>query len=126
MRFAFGGKDKFLFDDITVEDGRWIASLLAQLSDEQIMDAFRAADFKPQEAQTLAGAFRARVDELVKVTGATRPDPAARRTTLPSASPAMTPEATPTPEPIMTPTPEPAVTPSATPTPTPPLPVASR
>jgi hypothetical protein len=129
VRFAYGGKDKFLFDDITVEDARWIAGLLARLSDDQIIEAFRAADFKPQEAQTLATAVHARIDELLKVTGVTRPPTLTDRVMKPDMP--TKPEATPTPimppptpEPATTPTPEPSptATPAATPTPTPPLP----
>jgi hypothetical protein len=139
VRFAYGGKDKFLFDDITVEDARWIAGLLARLSDDQIMEAFRAADFKPQEAQTLASAVHSRIDELLKVTGVRRPDVLTDRVVKPDVPPEATPTptmppptpepaTTPTPEPTMMPTPEPSptatptATPAATPTPTPPLP----
>jgi hypothetical protein len=127
VRFAYGGKSKFLFDDITVEDARWIASLLARLSDDQIMEAFRAANFKPQEAQTLATAVHARIDELLKVTGVRRPEILTDRVLKPDVQPEATPtpiSPPPTPVPETTPTPEPSptATPAATPTPTPPLP----
>jgi hypothetical protein len=120
VRFAYSGKNQFLFDNITVEDARWIASLLARLADHQIEDAFRAADFKPEEVQALVSAVRGRIDELIRVTGAT---PA---TSTPTPTPIPTPLATPTPEIIETPTQTPELKPSdtlpppATPTPTPP------
>ncbi|MDT7541250.1 MAG: hypothetical protein QOE33_1154 [Acidobacteriota bacterium] len=121
VRFAYGGKSQFLFDNITVEDARWIASLLAQLTDQQIADAFRAADFKPAEVQTLASAVRGRINELVKVTGVTRGTPVNRLNTVPALTPSPTRIATP--EPMPTPTPEPTATPSpippASPEPTP-------
>jgi hypothetical protein len=143
VRFAYTGKSQFLFQDITVEDARWIASLLAQLTDQQIVDAFRAADFKPAEVQTLASAVRGRIDELMKVTGVTRGTPVNRLNAVPaltrSPTRIATPEPTPTPEPTATPSPippaspeptptiEPAPTPqptpSSTPTPTPPPPI---
>ena len=44
MTFDFKGKGRNLMDDITVEQGRWLADLLLQLSDKQIGDAFRAAN----------------------------------------------------------------------------------
>ncbi|MFL6228241.1 MAG: hypothetical protein ACJ741_05645 [Pyrinomonadaceae bacterium] len=141
VRFAYSGKDKSLFDNITVEDARWIAGLLARLSDDQIIEAFRAADFKPQEAQTLATAVHTRIDELLKATGVTRPPtltdrvekpqmPQATPTPImppPPPVPAATPAPEATPEPTMMPTPEPSptATPTATPTPTPPPPGAT-
>ena len=118
VRFAYSGKSQFLFNNITVEDARWIASLLARLTDQQITDAFRAANFKPEEVQTLASTVRARINELVRVTGAT---PAAAPTSpapTETPTPAPTPQATPTPESQATPTPEPTQTPP-TPMPTP-------
>jgi hypothetical protein len=137
VRFAYGSKNAGLFDDITVDDARWIAGLLMQLTDSQLADAFRAADFKTDEAQTLTSAVRARINELVKATGAT---PTAPASTPPPAAPVATPLTTPTPEPTMTPAPEPTATPeptpaqtatptptatpAATPTPTPPPPGA--
>jgi hypothetical protein len=134
VRFTYGSKSAWLFDDISVEDARWIASLLMQLSDSQLGDAFRVANFKPDEVQTLTSAVRARIDELVKATGATATTPAPTSLPAPSATrtpaPMTTPEPPPTPEPTPaetatpTPTPTPAATP--TPTPTPPPPGAAR
>jgi hypothetical protein len=114
VRFAYSGKNQFLFDKITVEDGRWIASLLARLTDEQIVDAFRAADFKEEEVRLLAQAVRARIEELVRVTGATPAAPSA-----PASEPTITPTPTPPPTPTATPTPTPTPEPTETPTPTP-------
>jgi hypothetical protein len=120
VRFAYTGKSQFLFDNITVEDARWIASLLAQLTDQQIADAFRAADFKPAEVQTLASAVRGRINELMKVTGVTRGTPVNRLNAVPALTPSptriATPEPTPTPEPTATPSPIPPASPEPTPT----------
>jgi hypothetical protein len=123
VRFAYGGKEQSLFQDISVGDARWIASLLMQLSDQQIADAFRAADFKPDEVRTLASAVRSRIDELARVTGATRNAPVNRIDSVPAMSPSPAPAATPTPAAM--PTPSPTATPEATPTPetSPPPPV---
>jgi hypothetical protein len=63
----YGGKNQTLFDDIYVEEARWVGSLLSRLSDRQIADAFRAANYTPAEVQTLARAVRARVSELVNL-----------------------------------------------------------
>jgi hypothetical protein len=120
VRFAYTGKSQFLFDNITVEDARWIASLLAQLTDQQIADAFRAADFKPAEVQVLASAVRGRINELMKVTGVTRGTPVNRLNAVPALTPSPTrsgtPQPTPTPEPTATPSPIPPASPEPTPT----------
>ncbi|HWS52479.1 MAG TPA: hypothetical protein VN228_00020 [Pyrinomonadaceae bacterium] len=63
--FEFSGKRRGMFNDITVEQARWAGSLLARLSDRQIGDAFRAANYSPGEVRALTRAFRARVNQLV-------------------------------------------------------------
>jgi hypothetical protein len=67
--FAYSGKQGGLLDDITVEDAKWIGGLLAQLSDQQLEDAFRAADFKPEEILMLKQAVKARIDTLANLGG---------------------------------------------------------
>jgi hypothetical protein len=62
--FSYGGKNGKLFDDITVSDAKWLAGWLGKLSDEQIKDAFRAANYSPEEVDQLAGAVRARINAL--------------------------------------------------------------
>ena len=59
-----GVKNRGLYKDITVEQGRWLYDLLRQLNDDQIGDMFRAANYSPPEIETLTAAFRRRVDEL--------------------------------------------------------------
>ncbi|MFN2595936.1 MAG: hypothetical protein ABR563_01970, partial [Pyrinomonadaceae bacterium] len=76
----YKGKSQGLFDDLRVSEGRWLASLLVRLSDRQIADAFRAANYSPAEVQTLTSAVRARANELAQATGvATGRAPAAAR-----------------------------------------------
>ena len=124
LRFGYSGKSGFLFDSITVEGSRWIASLLMRLTDKQIGDAFRAARFKPDEIEVLARAVRSRINELVRITNAApaAAPPAPAPASLPTPMPEPTPQVTPTPEATPTPTPEPTPTdtlPSPTPEPTP-------
>jgi hypothetical protein len=69
VRFAYGGKNAGLFKNITVEQAKWIGSLLSKLSDQQIGDAFRAANYLPEEVDVLTRAVRARIDQLVNVQG---------------------------------------------------------
>jgi hypothetical protein len=66
--FAYKGNAKNLFDQIKPEQGRWIASLLKQLSDKQISDAFRAANYSPAEVKMLAQAVKNKIIELDSLT----------------------------------------------------------
>jgi len=65
--FNYGGKMKQVFENITVADARWLSNLLGRLSDEQIKDAFRAANYSASEVDDLARAFRQRINELSAV-----------------------------------------------------------
>ena len=69
VKFAFGGKGSSLMDSVTVADAKWIGSLLAQLSDQQIADAFKAADFTPAETQMLVAEVKERINQLVNLPG---------------------------------------------------------
>lgn len=64
VRFDFNGKHGELFDDITVEQAQWIGKLLSRLSDKQIGDAFRAANYSPADVQILTNAMRRRINQL--------------------------------------------------------------
>jgi hypothetical protein len=63
----YGGRNRGLFKNISIEDATWLASLLSQLSDQQIRDAFRAANYTPSEINLLAGEVRQRTNELVNL-----------------------------------------------------------
>ncbi len=67
--FNYGGKNKSLFDDITVEQARWLGNLLSRLSDAQLRDAFRAANYSAEEVEDYAQAMRERINELVNLQG---------------------------------------------------------
>ena len=64
VRFDYHGKNGSLFDNITVEQAKWIGDILAQLSEEQIKDAFRAANYKPEEVEALAQEVMGRINAL--------------------------------------------------------------
>jgi hypothetical protein len=66
--FDFKGKGRSLMDDITVGHGRWLAQRLAQLSDQQLNDAFRAANYSADEIKLLREGVRERTAELDKAT----------------------------------------------------------
>ena len=48
-------------------DARWIGELLAQLSPNQIRDAFRAAGYSPQVVDGFAAVLESRITELKKL-----------------------------------------------------------
>src|ERR1043165_567672 len=67
----YRGKQGELVDDVGVDEARWIGNLLSNLSDGQISDAFRAANYTPEEVRLLAGAVRERINELLSINGPT-------------------------------------------------------
>lgn len=59
--------DFWYFKHIPRADAKWIGGILAQLSDEQIKDAFRAAGFSPQEVDGFARKVRYKIKELTSL-----------------------------------------------------------
>ena len=53
--------------NISVENARWIGSLLAQLTDEQLKDAFRAAGYDQQTMDGFVAVIRDRINQLNKL-----------------------------------------------------------
>ena len=49
------------------QDVQWIASLLSQLSPQQIRDAFRASGYSPEQVEEVSQVFEARIAELAKL-----------------------------------------------------------
>jgi hypothetical protein len=64
FKFEFNGKNDGSMGDITLKDGRWLADLLTQLSDKQIEDAFRAANYSDADVAVLSGEVRRRIRAL--------------------------------------------------------------
>jgi hypothetical protein len=69
VKFAYSGKNQGLFKNITVDDARWIGSLLSRLSEQQISDAFRAANYSPENISLLTRTVRAKIEELRNIRG---------------------------------------------------------
>ena len=67
VKIHFGGKNSGLMKNITVRDAEWLSGLLAQLSDQQIRDAFRAANYRPDQIDMLTRTVRARSNQLLAV-----------------------------------------------------------
>jgi hypothetical protein len=67
--FYYKAKGKDLLKGITVEEARWVGSLLSRLSDRQLRDAFRAANYSAANQRLLARAVRSRTNQLIKLPG---------------------------------------------------------
>jgi len=65
--FSYSGKNQKLFEGLTVADARWLSNLMKRLSDDQIKDAFRAANYSAEEVDLLTGALRERINALAKL-----------------------------------------------------------
>jgi hypothetical protein len=65
--FSYSGKNQKLFDGLTVADARWLSNLMKRLTDDQIKDAFRSANYSAEEVDLLAGAVRERINALAKL-----------------------------------------------------------
>ncbi len=64
VKFVFNGKNRSQMGDITLSDVRWLADLLIQLSDRQIRDAFRAANYSQHDIDLLTHTVQYRIAEL--------------------------------------------------------------
>ena len=67
VELHFGGKNSGIMKDIDIDDAQWMASWLSQLSDGQLRDAFRAANYRPDEINLLAREVRERTNELLSL-----------------------------------------------------------
>lgn len=68
IKLAYKGKNRALFKNITVQEGRWLADLLLQLQEGQIRDAFRAANYSQSDIEMLTGAVKRRIADLDRAT----------------------------------------------------------
>ncbi len=75
VRLDYDGKNAEMMRDITIADAKWIGGWLSRLSDRQIEDAFRAANYSSDQVRMLAGAVRKRINELMNL----QPQPATGR-----------------------------------------------
>jgi len=67
IEFHYSGKNQKLFQGITVADARWLSNLMKRLTDDQIKDAFRSANYSAEEVDLLAGELRERINALAKL-----------------------------------------------------------
>jgi hypothetical protein len=69
LKLAYKGKNRKLFKGFKVSEGRWLANLLKRLSDDQIRDAFRAANYAPVDVETYLQAIKNKIRELDEAVG---------------------------------------------------------
>jgi hypothetical protein len=67
VKFHFNGKNHRELDRITLEDARWLADRLTRLTDRQIREAFRAANYSPAEIDLLTRAVKDRIAQLDRI-----------------------------------------------------------
>lgn len=67
VRLDYSGKNSSIMRNISIADARWIGGWLSRLSDRQIEDAFRAANYNAEEVRMLASAVRKRIQELASL-----------------------------------------------------------
>jgi len=61
---AYKGKNRNIFKGFTVQDARWLSRLMTQLSDKQIGDAFRAANYSEADVASFTASVRRKINEL--------------------------------------------------------------
>ena len=64
IKVVFNGKNRSRMRDFTANDARWLTDLLKQLSDQQIKDAFRAANYSPTNVNLLTEAVKNRISQF--------------------------------------------------------------
>jgi hypothetical protein len=69
VKIAFKGKSRSIMKGITVADARWLANLLNKLSEQQIRDVFRAANYSPVDVDTFTRTVQRKIAELDKAAG---------------------------------------------------------
>lgn len=68
INWSVKGKNRGIYKDITLRDARWLLARLKKLSNDQIGDAFRAANYSPTEVDTYTSAVKRRISELENLT----------------------------------------------------------
>ena len=67
--FNYNGKNQHLLKKITVAQAKWLGKILSQLTDQQITDAFRAANYSTEVIQGLTEEVKSRINELANLPG---------------------------------------------------------
>lgn len=65
--FAMRKDLDWIGNDIPIQDARWMGGMLGQLSHQQLLDAFRAANFSDDEVKAYVDVVESRITELKKL-----------------------------------------------------------
>ena len=68
IEWGIKGKNRGIYKDISIRDAQWLLTRLRRLSDDQIEDAFRAANYSPAEVDMYRTAIKRRITELDNLT----------------------------------------------------------
>jgi hypothetical protein len=60
-------RQRWIGENIPRQDVKWIASLLAQLTPQQLHDAFRAGGYTPEQIEQFTQVLQSRIAELSKL-----------------------------------------------------------
>ncbi|HUR99801.1 MAG TPA: hypothetical protein VMZ26_17180 [Pyrinomonadaceae bacterium] len=69
VKIAFKGKSRGIMKGFTIADARWLANLLKRLSEQQIRDAFRAANYSPADVDSFTRTVQRKIAELDQAAG---------------------------------------------------------
>lgn len=69
VKVVFNGKNRSRMKHFSIADARWLAGLLTKLTEKQIRDAFRAANYSSKDIDLLTRAVRDRIGQLARASG---------------------------------------------------------
>lgn len=72
VELNYWSKNRKTLRKVSVEDARWMGKVLSRLSQQQIADAFRAANYTPAQVRLMTQAVRARIAELNDLPGSSQ------------------------------------------------------
>jgi hypothetical protein len=67
IRWGIKGKNRGIYKDVTIDGASWLLARLKRLNDNQISDAFRAANYSPAEIDMYRLAIKRRISELANL-----------------------------------------------------------
>lgn len=68
IKWGIKGKNRGIYKDVSVADAAWLLAHLRRLTDDQIRDAFRAANYPAADVEIYRAAVKRRIAELEDIT----------------------------------------------------------
>src|SRR5262245_37841656 len=69
LKLHYRGRSQSLFKSVPVEHARWFAGIIGQIRDDQLREAFRAAEGAPAEIEGFTKRLRQKINELKVAVG---------------------------------------------------------